>query len=472
MAQQYFLYRTDLNNTLVDRSNTSFAPLPPNTNEIFIDFFIPNTQPLFFYRESGNNIVLNSQQNIDEYLQEINPPQPDDFVTQNEFTGYTVTTDSRLDDVELISDIALTGVTNLGTGTIIGDVDGRNTTLKSISVLGNLSLSGDANNIVISGGSGAAGSVSWGDIGGNISNQTDLNLQTVTNNGGNSSNPIILNNNFGFDETFFRVRGSVTSHLFEVRNLENDEKVIITSQNSTSIQRDTLKIVDFSAVGTGIGFGDDRSPTSTYVSINTTYTATEDVLNFEWNGDTDWYRWMSLSGNYNTSDPNDMRINLISLVNSERLINYNSDLSSTYTNRSLVDREYVDTLPLTVLNTTSAGATTTTSTAYVLQTGMQITSVPAGTYLVGYGNYFSHGTNNASIFTSIFVGGTAQAVSEMEWNDTGGGPAPRISTTHNYSNFVITLASTQTVEIRWRTSTGTATSTNRYLTLLKVSSIT
>lgn len=50
-------------------------------------------------------------------------------------------------------------------------------------------------------------------------------------------------------------------------------------------------------------------------------------------------------------------------------------------------------------------------------------------------------------------------------------PNYSIVTTHNYSNFVITLATTQTVEIRWRTSEGTATSTNRYLTLLKVSSL-
>lgn len=67
---------------------------------------------------------------------------------------------------------ALTGVTNLGTGTTLGDVSGRNVTFKSVSVLGGLQLSGDANNLIISGETNAA--AVWGNITGTLSNQTDL----------------------------------------------------------------------------------------------------------------------------------------------------------------------------------------------------------------------------------------------------------------------------------------------------------
>ena len=67
------------------------------------------------------------------------------------FTGYTATT-------QPILDVALTGVTNLGTGTTLGGTSGRNVTFKSISVLGGLSLSGDADNLIISGQTGGTGS--------------------------------------------------------------------------------------------------------------------------------------------------------------------------------------------------------------------------------------------------------------------------------------------------------------------------
>ena len=161
--------------------------------------------------------------------------------------------------------------------------------------------------------------------------------------------------------------------------------------------------------------------------------------------------------------------NIPTLTVGTGLAKYLADYSASYDARTMVDKNYVDTLPLTTLGATSAGSTSTTSTTYVLQTGMQITNVPIGTYLVGYGNWLSHGSSNAEITTQIYVGGTAQTGSEMLWSR--GGNQGNTNGLITYSNFVITLATTQTVEIRWRTNTGTATSNNRYLTLLKVSSI-
>lgn len=99
MAQEYFLYTTEFNNTLVDRSNTSFAPLPPNTQEIFIDFFIPLNQPLYYYRESGGTIVINDEETINNYLNDKFPISPEDEVSFEVFTGFTATTQQQIDEL-------------------------------------------------------------------------------------------------------------------------------------------------------------------------------------------------------------------------------------------------------------------------------------------------------------------------------------------------------------------------------------
>ena len=94
MAAQYFLYTTLYSNTLVDRSDTTFAPLPPDTGQILIDYFIPTIQPLYYYKESGGTLIVeNDQATIDAYLQGTAlPQQPQDSVVQYQFTGYTATT--------------------------------------------------------------------------------------------------------------------------------------------------------------------------------------------------------------------------------------------------------------------------------------------------------------------------------------------------------------------------------------------
>jgi len=114
MAAEYFLYTTEYNNTLVDRSDTSFAPLPPNTGEILIDYFIPEIQPLYYYRESGLTIVISDETTINDYLEGTAlPPQPDDSVLQNEFTGYTASTNIEIEDIRT-SYLPLTGGTISG----------------------------------------------------------------------------------------------------------------------------------------------------------------------------------------------------------------------------------------------------------------------------------------------------------------------------------------------------------------------
>lgn len=96
MALEYFLYSTLYNNTLVDRCDTTFVPLPPDTGQIHTEYFIPTIQPLYYYRETVSTIVLNDEDTINAYLEGTAPaPGPEDNVTQHTFTGYTATTDTR-----------------------------------------------------------------------------------------------------------------------------------------------------------------------------------------------------------------------------------------------------------------------------------------------------------------------------------------------------------------------------------------
>jgi hypothetical protein len=120
---------------------------------------------------------------------------------------------------------------------------------------------------------------------------------------------------------------------------------------------------------------------------------------------------------------------------------------------------------VTTLHTNATGNITTTSTTAVLMTGMQFTNVPSGTYLVSFGTSLSHSTSTVPITTSIYAGGALVANSELTFQRG----TQAVTANHGYSNFRITLATAQDVEIRWRTTSGTATAnTGRYMTLLKV----
>lgn len=97
MALEYFLYNTNYNNTIIDRSDTSFAPLPPDRGEIQIDYFIPEIQPLYLYRESGSTIIHNDQTTIDDYLDSIQPAFDSyDLILYNDFSAYTGNTETLI----------------------------------------------------------------------------------------------------------------------------------------------------------------------------------------------------------------------------------------------------------------------------------------------------------------------------------------------------------------------------------------
>jgi len=94
MAFRYLKYLTDYGNTIVAESPTPFI-LGPGEGQIFTNFEIPAIQPLYLYAESGGNVIVNSDPQINAYLASIGE-EPFDSV----FTGYTATTEQRLSGIE------------------------------------------------------------------------------------------------------------------------------------------------------------------------------------------------------------------------------------------------------------------------------------------------------------------------------------------------------------------------------------
>jgi hypothetical protein len=113
-----------------------------------------------------------------------------------------------------------------------------------------------------------------------------------------------------------------------------------------------------------------------------------------------------------------------------------------------------------------ADTLTTTSTTDVLMTSLQFTDIVAGTYLANFGTSVLHGSTSAEIFISIYVNGTQVPGSERLWKR--GSQQGDVTGGIDLAGFPLILTTTSTVEIRWRTSTGTATSINRHFTMLRV----
>lgn len=123
----FYLYRTDIGNTLISGSTTSFAPLPPNTGEIFSTFLpVVFDQALYYYRESGGTIIENTNENIlagielfrtENYSQEIE--QVDDAIAQaSDFFGFgEPDVPSVSATTEVYTDVILSGFTKLSGNT-------------------------------------------------------------------------------------------------------------------------------------------------------------------------------------------------------------------------------------------------------------------------------------------------------------------------------------------------------------------
>ena len=124
---------------------------------------------------------------------------------------------------------------------------------------------------------------------------------------------------------------------------------------------------------------------------------------------------------------------------------------------------------LTNSETSATNNITTTSGTYVLMTGMTLTPA-AGKYLVLFSASVFDGSDDSTITTSIYAGGTLQTGSETqtEPNVSGGISNPN-STTMSATTFsIVTVNGSQAIEGRWRRSAGTAGASYRHLKAIRI----
>jgi hypothetical protein len=114
---------------------------------------------------------------------------------------------------------------------------------------------------------------------------------------------------------------------------------------------------------------------------------------------------------------------------------------------------------------TATGTITTTSASDTQMTTMTLTP-GAGTYLVMFSTSLSHSNSSGETYVSIYANTAQVAASErrLTYTDTKqlGLIAPLAT------QAVVTVAAAQVIEVKWRTSTSTATAYQRTMTLLKI----
>lgn len=304
---------------------------------------------------------------------------------QSDVTGLTATKldttvfNSYTGTSQPILDAALTGVTNLGTGTTLGGTSGRNVTIKSISAVGGVTLVGDANNLIISGETNV--SSTWGNIGGTLSDQTDLwnELTGITAETATKLDTAVFDSYTGTTETRLQgIEGDIT-----YLSGETDNRLLINDFNTYSgatdtrigdIEDDVTALYDESLINiTGATNGLSKSGSK---DVKLGGTLTEDTTisgtTFDFTVNVDNIKLQSV-GQIDIVDTGSNGVNIESdegivkiagndsisdaitkievgestlLITDDRTIprgiQYNEDYSSTFQNRSLVDKGYVD----------------------------------------------------------------------------------------------------------------------------------
>lgn len=174
MAYRYLIYATGTTYaTTIKRESATNNPGAFEAS-LYTDFVIPEIQPLYLWRVTGGtDVVPNIDSNIFEYGQSIAPPaQPTDLVTYSELTGNTA---NKIDKV--------TGqASKLAVFTADGNVQSGGYTIPELTGLttytfvesGGTQITQVGNTITIYTTTLTGTTVSWGDITGTLSNQTDL----------------------------------------------------------------------------------------------------------------------------------------------------------------------------------------------------------------------------------------------------------------------------------------------------------
>ena len=174
MAFRFLIYSTGT--TYADTIVRESAINDPGAFEASLnsDFVIPEIQPLYLWRVTGDTTVVpNLDANISAYLEATAPPpEPEDDASVGYVTGITTT---KIDKV--------TGATgNIGTFNAGGNLDDAGLTIAQLTGLTTYSFVGSGSTIVTTDGNdiniystpATGATVAWGDITGTLSAQTDL----------------------------------------------------------------------------------------------------------------------------------------------------------------------------------------------------------------------------------------------------------------------------------------------------------
>lgn len=126
--------------------------------------------------------------------------------------------------------------------------------------------------------------------------------------------------------------------------------------------------------------------------------------------------------------------------------------------------------PLTSETTATANATTTSGTD-ALMTGMTMTPA-AGTYLVLFNTDINSNSAGAAISFSFYVAGSQITTSLRKISHFDGGTLSAGSARGQAClQELITVTGSQAVEVRWSTSSGTATAAARSLIIMQVTQV-
>lgn len=352
---RYLIYRTDFNNTIIRESLTN----NPGVNEasLFTNFVIPEIQPLYLWRVNGSNVEPNTDSDIRLWLDEIAPPpNSDDLVVYSQLTGNTA---GKIDKI--------TGATdNIAIFTVDGGLQDGGFTIPELTGLttyqfvgsGGTTVDVSGNTITISSTIPTGTTVSWGDITGTLSNQTDLQNE--------------FNSKLNVSD-FNTYTGDTNSRLTDVEEITN---IALTGgTNGLTVNGRNLKVG-----GT--------------LSENTTITLTGHSLTIQ-----------------------DDRV-------TPRGIEYGDDYSLTYTNRSLVDKSYVDTVAGGLVPKDSVDVATTTTDGNINLTGFT-GSIDGVLVLDGYRVLIKNQTSAIENGIYVYSSGTTSFTRAVDFDGT---PQGEVST--------------------------------------------
>jgi len=329
-----------------------------------------------------------------------------------DFNSYTGTTATELNgklessifntytgDTQPVIDSAITGVTNLGTGTTIGSTNGRNITIKSISAIGGVTLAGDADNLIISGETNAA--AVWGNITGTLSNQTDLqnalnaktdnstfNTFTGTTLPANYYNKTEINSYTASTET--TINNKLETSLFNTYTGDTDTRISniedVTDKALTGATNGLVTNGRNVELGGGLTRDTLISGTTFDFNVNTKYIKLQAVngieiidtdgiggINIESDAGT-----IALIGNTNVGvEQTKVQISETQMLitdsrGTQKGFEYAADYSTTFTNESLITKRYADAIAAGLIPK-AAVLVTTTGESINLATGGLLT---------------------------------------------------------------------------------------------------